>query len=145
MMGSGKPPDLATILANHPNMDIKINVVLGPENVNGGDIFKTLETLQGMNVRRVNLREPYGQPHIGDPLAKSPAKYVKQVLGMPSYDYRGMSVTYWDVHYVEVESVNLYANGKVSITYPITKGHDPSGTVLPQVFFPGGRIHEQWL
>jgi len=145
MMGSGKPPDLATILSNHPNMDIKINVVMGPENVGGGDIFKTLETLQGMNGRRGNLREPYGQPHIGDPLAKSPATYVKQVLGMPSYDWGGLSVTYWDVHYVEVESVNLYANGKVSITYPITKGHDPSGTVLPQVFFPGGRIHEQWL
>ena len=145
MMGSGKPPDLPLILSNHPNMDIKINVVMGPENVGGGDIFKTLETLQGMNGRRGNLREPYGQPHIGDPLAKSPATYVKQVLGMPSYDWGGLSVTYWDVHYVEVESVNLYANGKVSITYPITKGHDPSGTVLPQVFFPGGRIHEQWL
>jgi hypothetical protein len=50
-----------------------------------------------------------------------------------------------DVHYVEVESVNLYANGQVSITYPITKGYDPSGEVLPQYRFPGGRIHEQWL
>lgn len=68
-----------------------------------------------------------------------------QVLGMPSYNYRGMSVTYWDVHYVEVESVNLYANGSVSITYPITKGYDPSGLVLDQSHFPGGRIHEQWL
>jgi hypothetical protein len=149
MMGSGKPPDLAMILANHPNMDIKINVVMGPENVNGGkdvpDIFKTLEILQGMNVRRVNLREPYGQPHIGDPLAKSPATYVKQVLGMPNYNWGGVSVTYWDVHYVEVESVNLYANGKVSLTYPITAGHDPSGKVLPQIMFPGGRIQEQWL
>ena len=50
-----------------------------------------------------------------------------------------------DVHYVEVESVNLYANGRVSITYPITKGYDPSGVVFPQFTFPGGRVHEQWL
>ena len=143
MMGSGKPPDLPLILANHSKMDIKINIVMGPENVNGLDIFNTLDKLAEMGVKRVNLREPYGQPHIGDPMPAT--QYVKQVLGMPSYNYRGMSVTYWDVHYVEVESVNLYANGSVSITYPITKGYDPSGLVLDQSHFPGGRIHEQWL
>ncbi len=143
MMGEGVPPDLARILTNHPNMDIKINVVMGPENVNNGDIFNTLNRLIHMGVRRVNLREPYGQPHIGDPMPTT--LYTKQVLGMPSYNWQGLSVTYWDVHYVEVESVNLYANGRISVTYPITKGHDESGEVHDQTFFPGGRIHEQWL
>jgi len=143
MMGSGKPPNLPLILSNHPKMDIKINIVMGPENVNGGDIFNTLDKLAEMGVKRVNLREPYGQPHIGDPMPAT--QYVKQVLGMPSYDYRGMSVTYWGVHFCEVESVNLYANGRISLTYPITKGHDDKGEVHDQSFFPGGRIQEQWL
>jgi len=142
MMGEGVPPDLARILTNHPKMDIKVNVVLGPENVKS-DIFDTLDHLAHMSVRRVNLREPYGQPHIGDPMPAS--QYVERVLGMPSYNWRGMRVTYWDVHYVEVESVNLYANGRLSITYPITKGHDDSGEVHDQSYFRGGRIREQWL
>ena len=143
MMG-GKPPKLGMILENHPLMDIKVNVVLGPENVEK-DIFDTLEICSFYGVRRVNLREPYGQPHIGDPLARLRIPVVRRTLGMPTYNWGFSEATYWDVHYVEVESVNLYANGKVSITYPITKGHDPSGTVLPQYRFPGGRIHEQWL
>ena len=143
MMG-GKPPKIETILNNHPLMDIKINVVLGPENVEK-DIFHTLDCCSFLGIRRVNLREPYGQPHIGDPLEKSGALFLRKTLGMPTYSWGFTEVTYWDVHYVEVESVNLYANGRVSITYPITKGYDPSGEVLPQFRFPGGRIHEQWL
>ena len=143
MMG-GPPCDLPRILENHPMMDIKVNVVLGPENVKK-DIFDTLEICSFYGVRRVNLREPYGQPHIGDPLEKLQIPVAKWTLGMPTYSWGFSEVTYWDVHYVEVESVNLYANGRVSITYPITKGYDPSGEVLPQYRFPGGRIHEQWL
>jgi hypothetical protein len=149
MMG-GPPCNLPKILENHPFMDIKVNVILGPENMerdsNGSrDIFRTLEMCSCLGVKRVNLREPYGQPHIGDPLEKSGALFLRKTLGMPTYSWGFSEVTYWDVHYVEVESVNLYANGRVSITYPITKGYDPSGEVLPQFRFPGGRIHEQWL
>lgn len=55
-----------------------------------------------------------------------------------------MLVTYWDVHYVEVESVNLYANGLVSETYPVTAGHHPTGFVLDQSHFGVGRQSEQW-
>ncbi len=149
MMG-GPPCNLPKILENHPLMNIKVNVILGPENMerdqNGSrDIFRTLEMCSCLGVKRVNLREPYGQPHIGDPLENSGALFLRKTLGMPTYQWGFSEVTYWDVHYVEVESVNLYANGRVSITYPITKGYDPSGEVLPQFRFPGGRIHEQWL
>jgi hypothetical protein len=55
---------------------------------------------------------------------------------MPFWDIHGIEVTYWDVHYVEVESVNLYANGYVSINYPITKGVAfDKGLVLDQSHF----------
>lgn len=144
MMGSGSPPDLKRILANHPNMDVKVNVVLGSENVDTGDVFRTLDTLVEMGVKRVNLREPYGQPHVGDPMPKE--LFHKHVLGMPCYLWLGtLQACYWDVHYVEVESVNLYANGRISITYPITLGHADTGEVHNQTFFPGGRVREQWV
>jgi hypothetical protein len=143
MMG-GVGCNLPRILEENPLMDIKVNVILGPENAEK-DVWRTLDHLAYHGVRRANLREPYGQPHVGNPFAKIGAVRQKTVLGMPAYFWGGLEVTYWDVHYVEVESVNLYANGRISITYPITKGHDPKGEVFPQTFFPGGRIHEQWL
>jgi MoaA/NifB/PqqE/SkfB family radical SAM enzyme len=141
MMG-GEPPDLPRILTHSGLMDLKVNVVLGPEN--RAEIPALLDTLEAYGVTRVNLREPYGQPRQGDPLMSG--RFPRgQKLGMPVYDWRGMSVMYWDVHYVEVESVNLYANGRISETYPITKGCADDGIVQPQSAFPGGRIREQWV
>ena len=127
-MGSGEPPDLKQILAVSAGKEIKINTVLCPETVETGDIFRTLDKLADCGIKVVNLREPYGQPHIGSPLTDP----VGERFGMPIYNWRGMDVTYWDVHYVKVESVNLYANGIVSDTYPVTKGHHPTGKVLGQ-------------
>lgn len=152
-MGQGSPPDVKEILQIKPEMDIKINVVLCPETVDQ-DIYKTLQALQKLGIRRVNLREPYGQPHIGNPLA-TPTElaksigisYLKETLGMQTYTLGEMEITYWDVHYVEVESVNLYANGVVSLDYPVTRGHDPIyGDVRDQgKFHKSGRVQEQWL
>jgi hypothetical protein len=135
--------ELTRIFESKP--DVKVNIVLGPENVYAGyDVFNTLRQLTLFGPRRVNLREPYGQPHVGNPLAHwTPAMYSK---GMPTYKVENLEVTYWDVHYCEVESVNLYANGHISIDYPITKGHDPiAGIVKDQTNFPGGRVQMQWL
>jgi pyruvate-formate lyase-activating enzyme len=143
MMGRGIPPNLKRILHDNPTMDIRINIVLGPENVANGDIFRTLDYCADLGVTRVNLREPYGQPHIGDPMPRDLWSVDK--LGMPVYHWRGVSVMYWDVHFVEVESINLYANGNISADYPITRGHDVTGEVREQSQFPGGRIREQWL
>jgi organic radical activating enzyme len=147
MMGSGEPPDLDRILAISQGKAIKINIVLGPENVKSRDLMATLLELARIGIKTVNLREPYGQPHIGDPLAMWGHEPFGYLYGMPRYDFAGMQVVYWDVHYVEVESVNLYANGVVSINYPITKGHDPKrGAVLDQSnFVTSGRRQEQWL
>jgi hypothetical protein len=139
MMG-GPPPDLPRILLCSSGKDIKVNVVLGPEN--RAEIPSMLDQFARWGVRRVNLREPYGQPHQGDPLA---GRLHEWHLGMPVYDWCGMSVAYWDVHYCEVESVNLYANGRVSETYPITRGCADDGVVLPQSEFSGGRVRAQWL
>lgn len=142
MMGQGSPPDLARIVEATKNWSsMKVNIVLGPENRT--DIHHTIADLGRAGVKRINVREPYGQPHQGNPLWAH--REIDGRLGMPVYHLHGAEVTYWDVHYVEVESVNLYANGRVSEDYPITRGHSPEGTVKDQAQFPGGRIQEQWV
>lgn len=143
-MGKGRVPNIKKILEIKGPQEIKINIVLGPENYT--DITNTLEKLSGLGVKKVNLREPYGQPHVGDPLVDIKER-AGEILGMPQYNWNGMRVTYWDVHYVHVESVNLYAQGKVSLTYPITKGHDDkTGTVMDQSHWKQtGRHNKQWI
>lgn len=143
IMGSGSVPDVAKILELTAPRPLKVNVVLCKENTQTGDVWKTIKGLIGMGVEKINLREPYGQPKIGNPLKYS--RPTDMVLGMPRYQMGKCSVVYWDVHYVEVESVNLYANGNVSEDYPITRGHDVTGQVKEQSHFPGGRVQEQWI
>lgn len=145
MMGKGKPADLKAMLRLCPNL--KVNVVLGPEQVNN-DIFRTIVTCFGLGIRQINIREPYGQPHVGNPLEKY--EVGEHIFGMPTYhfipdDNGPYKVTYWDVHYCEVESINLYANGRISHDYPISRGHDDSGVVLDQSNFEHGRHNPQWV
>lgn len=148
----GDPIDLESILEVFGDKDLKINIVLCPEILNNtvherADLCKTLENLGKMGIKQVNLREPYGQPHVGDPFGFLGNDTDKTTYGMPTYNIFGMEVTYWNVHYVQVESINLYANGNISHDYPITRGHDPeTGKVLDQSqFVKFGRIQEQWL
>lgn len=145
-MGCGTPPDLKRILKITEGKNVKANIVLCPETVNTGDIFDTLDSLVELGFTKINLREPYGQPEVGDPISDASIR-VADVFGMPTYQYKGALVTYWDVHYVEVESVNLYANGEVSTTYPVTKGHCPvTGDVKGQEYFhTSGRVRDQWI
>jgi hypothetical protein len=144
-MGMGTPPNLEKIIAMGPTKELKLNVVLCPETVQTGDIFQTIAKASDLGIKRINLREPYGQPCIGDPL-KGILKSETSTYGMPTYKWGSTLVTYWDVHFVEVESINLYANGIVSTTYPVSKGHCPdTGKVLDQGHFnQSGRIIEQW-
>jgi hypothetical protein len=149
MMGTGKPFRIYKDLEYYKHFtNLKVNCVLGPENAlfgYGEDLFQTLWMLEKFGIKRVNLREPYGQPNIGDPIKRAGENPIKYILGMPVYKFKNMDVCYWDVHYVEVESVNLYADGKVSLTYPITKGYnDVLGDVKPQSEFKQGRNFSQW-
>jgi len=144
-MGNGRPPDLKEILMlpGSISKNLKINIVLCPENASP-DLFITLGKLANLGIQHVNIREPYGQPHIGNPLELLKPEGIR--LGMPFYNIFGVDVMYWDIHYVEVESVNLYANGKLSETYPVSLGHDPAvGKVEDQGHFSvSGRQFEQW-
>jgi hypothetical protein len=131
MMG-GDPPDVAAVLAVLP--DLKVNVVLGPENF--ADVPYTLRRLYQLGIRRVNLREPFGQRHVGNPIG---GRQYHDTLGMHTYEWdRGMFVTYWDVHWVQVRSVNLYADGSVSEQYVVADDNRPQST------FGVGRQIDQW-
>lgn len=143
-MGRGTPPNPKLLRELTRHKKLKVNVVLCPEILNG-DLIETLDVLSNAGVETVNLREPYGQPNIGDPFKLLGPSGFRH--GMPCHRILNMDVTYWDVHYVEVESVNLYANGVVSETYPITKGHDPvDGKIEDQSnFTKSGRVREQWV
>jgi hypothetical protein len=151
-MGRGKPPEIYYLKNLAGNKPLKVNIVLCPETLDG-DLVTTLNLLYQYGFETVNLREPYGQPRIGhekveECFAKEGLNISRSgdLLGMPVYDWLGMKVTYWDVHFVEVESVNLYANGRVSVTYPVTKGHTPNGVVQGQEqFTTSGRVREQWV
>jgi len=152
MMGQGEPPNLFKmffLLGPHFDRDtLKVNIVLGPENTGGdwnSDVVQTILMLASWGCRRINLREPYGQPHVGDPL-RNLISPVDTRHGMPMYRLEGVEVVYWDVHWVEVESVNLYASGRISETYPITRGCAKDGIVMDQSKFTvAGRVHEQWV
>lgn len=149
-MGMGLVPPMGRIIdaADAANVDVKLNVVLCPENVRRNDITRTINTANALGIKRINFREPYGQEHIGDPFAWSlePFKYV---YGNPCYRMIGawdVECTYWDVHYTEVESVNLYADGKISLDYPVSRGHsDELGEVKDQNHFKQGRQRPQWI
>jgi hypothetical protein len=126
-------------------MPIKLNVVLGPENKDTFELTRTINWAAKCGVRKINLREPYGQPHVGNPFQYIVEDDIR--YGMPVYRYWDSEVTYWNVHTVEVESVNLYANGVVSTDYPVTRGHDPlGGAVHDQSHWATpGRHVEQWV
>jgi hypothetical protein len=153
MMG-GPPPNLKEIskLCQDQLMQVTINITLGPENKT--DIHYTLDDILNIDYpwKWINLREPYGQPEVGNPLEG----WTKQgeIYGMPFYlvdrdlydpSMGGIRVTYWNVHYVQVKSVNLYANGHISTDYAVSKGHDPvMGEVKDQSQFVHGRQVKQW-
>jgi hypothetical protein len=142
ILGVDGPPDVAAILQMEGPKDIKVNIVLCPE-ADTVDVLHTIHRLERLGVKRFNLREPYGQAHVGNPLQNREPD--GRVLGMPQYQIRSASVVYWEVHFVEVESVNLYANGVVSTTYPITKGYHETGQVSGQANWQHGRHNAQWL
>lgn len=146
MMGKGSPPDIEKILSFSEDKDVKINTVLGPANVNNDDIFRTLDMCNKLGIKRINLREPYGQNHVGNPFTCKGIEPDSYVFGQATYHWGNVRATYWNVHYCEVESVNLYANGEVSVLYPVSKGHcKKTGKVLGQEHWPQtGRITEQW-
>lgn len=148
MMG-GVPVNIREII-KQTKFDFRINILLSSYNIINNDLMATIDKLIDAGTKKINLREPYGQPNMRSSLNKFLQKnkltFTHKILGNDALTYRGCEICYWDVHYTEVESVNLYANGRVSNDYPITRGHDVSGLVLSQDNWQfEGRKYQQWL
>jgi len=164
-MGIGSPPNLEILSQLFP--DLKLNIVLCPE-VKWDDIFKTICLANIHGIKRINLRQPYGQPHIQNPIlydsvqSLTTRSYPRLLIAKENiYPYSNIyvydnpvyyyekndirtEVIYWDVHWTKVSSINLYASGKISEDYSVTKGCGPNGKVLDQSNFQHGRQIKQW-
>lgn len=144
MMG-GPPPDLGELAFHADLSKFKINCVLGPRNANKANVLGLVSLANKYGMTRLNLREPYGQAHVGYFFMDEPEGEILQGT-VPIWTVDGVSVAYWDVHTVGVRSVNLYANGRVSMDYPVTRGHVENGIVRPQKEFEGhARRTKQWV
>lgn len=148
MMG-GPPPDFGELSLHADLTKWNINTVLGPENANKTSIEGLIDIGLKYGLAWINLREPYGQAHIGDMFLWAtfgePHGYKLQDT-VPYWEFDGMQLCYWDVHFVGVRSINLYANGRISEDYSITKGHTVGGVVKEQHNFDGHkRRNAQWL
>jgi len=148
MMG-GKPVNINEII-KQTKFDFRINILLSSCNIINNDLMITIDKLIDAGTKKINLREPYGQPNmrllLNNFMNQNNLKFTHKILGNDALIYKGCEICYWDVHYTEVESINLYANGKVSDDYPITRGHDISGAVFSQNHWKfEGRKYQQWL
>lgn len=143
-MMQGSPPNLREVRSRATTTDLRINCVLCPENEGEDNLNDLIWSAEEAGFLKVNLREPYGQPHRGNPIKDRQPD--GEIYGQPYYMFGQVQVVYWDVHYVHVESVNLYANGRVSEDYPITRGHSDKGLVMSQdQWTKSGRHQQQWI
>lgn len=149
MMGSGYPPDLVRIrVSMRPSALLRVNYVVSPWNL-GDEFARSIEYFRSSGVESVNMRQPYGQEHVDmEPMMRDQNfRVIGNEFGMPVMSYRGMKVIFWDVHYVAVHSLNLYADGHISVAYPITRGSVPGdkGEVKGQEHFSGHKRRlPQW-
>ena len=139
----GPPPDLSEAAHYADLSQYKINMVL-TSRTKMRDVKDMVELAKHWGITRINLREPYGQPHVGNPLGWKDGTILQGTV--PYGEIDDVVLFYWDVHVVGVRSVNLYANGRVSNTYPITKGHVENGIVESQGHFEREERHrKQWI
>lgn len=143
-MGQGSPPNIEFLRQVVDGKPWKINICLTPFQTLF-DLTTTINRVAMAGFKKVNVRELYGQKHIGDPFKKAGFQQDCITLGNPSYRLHDCLVTYWDVHYTEVESVNLYANGIISDDYPVTRGYHPEGFVRDQSWFEDSALIEEAL
>lgn len=115
MMGSGRVPDLRSILRG-AKIPVKVSCVLDTPNVGELDAF--LASCAEMGVRRVVVRKLFDEARrwsvFGD---RVPVRWFK---GNPVYDVLGMEVTHWDFEAASFRSLNLFADGTLGRSYFLT-------------------------
>jgi MoaA/NifB/PqqE/SkfB family radical SAM enzyme len=116
MTGSCRVPDLERIL-QEARVPVKVSCVVNEHNV--GQLEDFLTRCRALGVRRVVLRQLYGDTRRGDILpGQAP---VSTYRNNPVYDYGGMEVTYWRFEDTSSTSLNLFSNGSISSEYLLAR------------------------
>ncbi|MBN1219522.1 MAG: radical SAM protein [Anaerolineae bacterium] len=116
MTGSGHMPDLAEIV-RQAQIPVKVSCVVNQHNA--AEIDEFLARCRAIGLRRIVIRQLYGDPHPWNLLIHLPqvATYHRN----PVYDYHGMEVTYWNFHQTGSKSLNLFSDGTISPHYLLTQ------------------------
>ena len=121
MTGSRQVPDIERIL-REARVPVKISCVLDEPNAGGLDAF--LARCRGLGVRRVVLRQLYGDSRAWDILpGRAPARTYRH---NPVYDLAGLEVTYWRFEDTTSTSLNLFSDGTISPEYLLTRARRPA-------------------
>jgi molybdenum cofactor biosynthesis enzyme MoaA len=115
MTGSRRVPDLVTIV-QAARVPVKVSCVINEHNAGQVDAF--LARCHEVGIRRVVLRQLYGDPRRWDVLSGlTPVRIYRH---NPVYDYVGMEVTCWDFDRTTSTSLNLFSDGTISTEYLLT-------------------------
>ena len=121
MTGSPRVPDLAAIL-EAARVPIKVSCVVDEHNA--GELDGFLAHCHDIGIRRVVLRQLYGDPRWW-PLP-SRLRRIGAYRDNPVYDYRGMEVTFWRFDATASTSLNLFSDGTISDEYLLTRARSRS-------------------
>ena len=116
MTGSRRVPDLAAIV-RAARVPVKISCVINEHNAGQVDAF--LARCRDIGVRRVVLRQLYGDHRRRNPLCHHSA--VATFRNNPVYNWDGMEVTWWNFDRTTTTSLNLFSDGTISGEYLLAK------------------------
>ena len=117
LMGSGRPPDLAAIVAR-AGIPIKVSAVVTADNEDDLDGF--LRRCQGVGVRRLVLRRLFGD-HRPFPALQG-LRPTGSFKGNPVFELDGMEVTLWRFDETrDMRSLNLFSDGTLGTSYLLTE------------------------
>ena len=116
MMGVRGVPDLTQII-ERAQIPVKVSCIVN--NDNRHELPEFLERCQAIGIKRVVVRQLYGDTH-ALPIVAGLTLYGLYSRN-PVYNYRGMEVTYWNFDHCDCHSLNLFSDGTISADYLLAK------------------------
>lgn len=116
MTGVRRVPDLERIL-REARVPVKVSRVLNEHNAGELDAF--LARCRALGIRRVVLRQLYGDTRAWDILPGRPP--ASTYRNNPVYDVDGMEVTYWRFEDTTSTALSLFSDGTISTRYLLTR------------------------
>jgi hypothetical protein len=112
MTGSSHVPNLAEII-RQARIPVKVSCV--PTEHNSGEMAKFLARCRDMGLKRLVLRQLYGDTRCWSIFDHLPQTNLFQ--GNPVYTYGDLEITYWRFDQATSRALNLFSNGAISPHY----------------------------